>query len=230
MVYLVLNIIHIGYREVNNMPRQYTVNGASINTDTVLLELLSAEPTIKKYAEETIRKQFFEPAVREMKADFESHVVTQELDAASDNVNATDNRSRTLRGSNFGNLFSFIGFDEGTKPTNAIRNRLNETSAAGPKMATLPVKQKQFIYEFEISGPNLEEIYEATPLPWAPGLSWAEKLENGIEGLGRFLSKSGRGRSGGGFQAKAPVRQGVSKSAPIDYLSGIAKRFIDRFL
>jgi len=204
---------------------------AQINHHNVMLELESAHPTIKAAAEVYVRKEYFEPAVRALRQDFESHPVTVEIDGGMEFGNEAGNPSKTLSvGASSKNLYSFIGFEEGTHPTNAIRNRLRESSSAGPKMHALPVKKRQFVYEFEISGPDLDAIYEATPLPWAQGLSWAEKIETGIPGLARFVSKDNLGRSGGGYQAKNDVRKnGPNTSRPISYLTGIVQRFLDRF-
>lgn len=203
---------------------------ATINQSYVTIELQSAAPIIKQIAEDIVRKEYFTPATRQMRQDFEDHVITQEIDAGMNYGNQAGNPSDTLAGNSPKNLFSFIGFDAGTHPTNAIRNRLKESSEAGPEMITLPVKKRRFIYEFEIRGPDLDKIYAATPMPWAGGLSWAEGIEQGIPGLSRFIPRDGSGRSGGGIQAKVDFRNGQSaKSKPTPYLSEIVKKFIEKF-
>lgn len=73
----------------------------------------------------------------------------------------------------------------------------------------------------------MEEIYRRTPLPWLPGFSWAEMLEEGIPGLNQFIPREGAGRSEGGIQANQSVR-GIEKSAKIDYMSGIVRNFLDK--
>lgn len=199
-----------------------------IDQQNVVLELESVEPIFKELAKEIIREQFFEPAVKELQYEFENHVVTKELDAGSEIGNAAGNPSNTLVGKSDKTLFTFIGFNKGEKPTNAIRNRIKETSPTGPKLISLPVIKKSFVYQFELDAPDLEDIYYNTPLPWAPGLSWAEKLEQGIPGLGRFVAREGAGRSGGGFQAKQDFRaEEDSSSRRVDYLSEIVRNFIN---
>lgn len=203
---------------------------AVINQYYVQLELQAAQPIILEAAKQVMRREVFVPAVQALRQEFENHKVTKELDDGMNYGNAAGNPTQILAGSSPKTLYTFIGFDEGTHPTNAIRNRIsNENSAAGPKLIALPVKKRRFVYEFEVLSPDLDEIYKATPLPWASGFSWAEMIERGIPGLGRFVAKDGYGHSGGGIESKKEFRNAAfSKSKPIEYLSEIVRHFVER--
>ena len=63
----------------------------------------------------------------------------------------------------------------------------------------------------QIEVPTKDQIFVATPLPWATGRSWARGIERGISGLGRYLVKNSRiakSKSGFAIQTDAPVRGG----------------------
>ena len=57
--------------------------------------------------------------------------------------------------------------------------------------------------------PDKEEIFQATPMPWIQGRSWAEGIERGISGLANYINRmSFSSRSGQGIQANHRVRSG----------------------
>ncbi len=63
----------------------------------------------------------------------------------------------------------------------------------------------------QIEVPTKQEVFGATPMPWATGRSWARGIERGISGLGQYLVKSSRiakSKSGFAIQTDAPVRGG----------------------
>jgi hypothetical protein len=203
---------------------------ASIDRKHLLRTLSATAPTIKKVADEIVREQFFEPAVAAMKQEFEDHPVTQEIDAGID----APNTSSTLVPSSYDhmNLFSFIGFNAGDKPTEDIRRNLDSNSPNGPKMKYVGKSSDGLEFRYKISAPNPDAIYQETPLPWAPGISWAKRIEVGLAGLGRFLNL-GEGetrtgsRSGGGIQVKNTLRPGV-QFRTTSYLSTIFNNFLRR--
>ena len=59
-----------------------------------------------------------------------------------------------------------------------------------------------FIWTYLVTSPSLQEMYSATPLPWANGSSWLRELEGrGIPNLGQYMHKRiTSSRSGAGFQ------------------------------
>jgi len=77
--------------------------------------------------------------------------------------------------------------------------------------------------------PEAQEIFKATPLPWAPGRSWAKGIESGLSGLGYYLKKSSGGsRSGLGVQTSQKVRKGV-KFNNTKYISSFLKKYQKQF-
>lgn len=170
----------------------------------------------------------FENATIAMQREFESHPVTQEIDGGI----SSSNISGTLGGGKApNNLFSFIGFPGGSSPTDPIRKRLDPSNTEGPKMVKVgqDTRGTTTRYQFKVSMP-FEQIYKDTPIPWAKGLSWAEKIETNIPGYSHFLAKYGlkNSRSGGGVQIEKAVRGGEFSPPEGGYLKGIFARFLAR--
>lgn len=144
--------------------------------------------------------------------DFTNHPVTREIEAG---VNSS-NISNTLGGK--GNLFSFIGFQSGDNPTQPIYWQLRDIALTSIMVKRDGTSQSYVLY------PTADDIYKATPMPWAEGRSWAEGIEKGISNLGQFLSKpTEESRSGGGIQSKNPVSSASFSTTP--YISALIKDF-----
>ena len=133
------------------------------------IENSQVAPIVHAEARRRIEKSLRE-AQREMLQQFESHPVTQEIDMGPDGYNS----SGTLGG--YGNLYSFIGFEEGMDPIAPIRMLLKKAL----KIKNSPNSHKSMITNFIIELPSKEEIFSATPNPWASGRSWAEGIENPV--------------------------------------------------
>lgn len=159
---------------------------------------------LEKSANEAVNK-----ATGKMLAEFEAHRVTREIEGGS----GAQNISSTLGG--YGNLFSYIGFDQGDLPIPPIRNILENS------VSLVRVKQVGHTLKFEIiiQVPDKKDIHDASPLPWAAARSWVAGIEHGLSGLGQYLVKSGVGRSGGGVQVKGSIRSGGFRNK--SYISGI---------
>lgn len=170
----------------------------------------------------------FENAAIAMQREFEEHPVTREIDRGI----ASSNISKTLGGGKApNNLFSFIGFEGGSNPTDPIRKRLDHTERGGPQIVKVGQDSRGTIirYQFKVSVP-FEDIYKETPIPWAENLSWAEKIETNIPGYSHFLAKYGlkNSRSGGGVQLEKEIRSGDFSPPEGGYLKGIFARFVAR--
>lgn len=204
---------------------------AKINPGALFIQLQSAEPILVRAATQVAKEEIFEKNVKAMIEEFDKHVVTREIEAGID----APNFSKTLIGPSKPegrNLASFIGFPEGTEEneTAAIRAFLNPDHPDGPKIKYIRGSQRgNLTFQFAITPPNKAAIYEATPMPWGTGLSWAERIELGMPGLNRFLNKKGmrNSRSGGGIQVKRNIRQARFANRP--YLSKIFGNFLARF-
>lgn len=184
------------------------VNKLVFSKDIQSLAYQRASKDLEKYKRETL-------------AEFNNHVVTQELDAGPDATNISDTLPGTREDAN---LFSFIGFSRGDKPTDQIRQILNEEINISNNPASRKT-QKGVNFAFPVNVPTLKSIEERTPLPWEKGRSWIKGIERGISGLGYFLSgifgSPDPSRSGGGIQSDYKVRGG--SFSPTKYLSEILK-------
>jgi hypothetical protein len=177
---------------------------------------------ISKKVAQTYSKAFqqriitsFNKIKREMIAEFKNHPVTVEIKAGP----FAENSSGTLGG--YGNLFSFIGFDEGDNPTDNIEGLLNLTRIEYNRET-----KDGFIMTIYL--PSKQEIFSETPMPWASGRSWAEGIERGISGFGQYLNtESISSRSGEGIETNSVIRRGKFKNTP--YISALMNKYLKRF-
>lgn len=194
----------------------------------------STAPEIRRIADAAAERRVRE-AAEQLQAEFEASKVTQEIDRGVDSPNI----SYTLRGGDpTENLFSFIGFTDGEKPTEPIRELIDPDSPGGPyrKFVGKDTTRTSVRFQYK-AGLNEDAIWEETPLPWAPQMSWARKIEEGIQGFASFLDRRGAGHSEGGIMAKERGGQGpglqilrdASYVPPEDgYLQTMFKRFYAR--
>lgn len=154
---------------------------------------------------------------QELLEEFNSHPVTQELDTG---VNSS-NISGTLSG--YGNLFSFIGFQDGDKPTEVIRRKI--------KNIRLVVHQEGGRIRYSIISPRIEVIFRDTPLPWA-NRSWARGIETGLPYVAKYIHKKSyqkNSRSGRGFIIQEPklfsAKSQIRKFNNTPYISRMIKGF-----
>lgn len=169
----------------------------------------------------TIMQARFDEAKDELIDEFDHHPVTQEIE---EGVGAS-NGSGTLEGQ--GDLFSFIGFDEGSDPISPVRNVLEHELALIKSSKGDLTSDSKINYKFSLRVPT-ESIKKASPIPWEQGLSWVEGIEKGISGFSHFI----RGRfpsshSGGGLEAKNEVRSADFVRVP--YLSAMFKNLVSKF-
>ncbi len=169
----------------------------------------------KQYQKEINRiiDQEFNKIKDEFIDEFMNHPITQEIQGG---IGAT-NISGTLGG--ITNLYSFIGFDEGTDPIRPIEQLLKKSNYR----IIYNNKSVDATVIFDI--PTAAQIFEITPMPWAVGRSWARGIETGISGLGYYLKKTKNSRSGLGVQSSTEqVRAGVMfKNSK--YISDLISRF-----
>ena len=162
-------------------------------------------------------KKKFEEIKEEMINEFLNHPVTIEINAGPSSANI----SGTLGG--VSNLFAFIGFNIGDKPTKPILDILQNIKYrdAGDSKAGAGI-------DFIVDIPTPEDIFAVTPMPWATGRSWAKGIESGISGLGYLLNKRGKSsRSGVAIQAENKVRG--SRFRNTAYISSFLKKYEKKF-
>ena len=150
-------------------------------------------------------------AQNQMVQAYEEDPVTVEIDGGV----SSSNSSSTLGGK--GNLFSFIGFEEGSDPTQPVKQLLRNKINFSVKALT------NGNFKIEIAAPTKETLYSISPIPWNPGRSWLDGIEKGISGLGSYVYKeSPASRSGKGIQTKTSVGGRFSNRS---YMSTILKEF-----
>ena len=187
-------------------------------TDPVIVSSLVDQAT--KLTGPQVRKFFqasFQKIKNRMIVEFLNHPVTLELKQGI----GAKNISGTLGGVT--NLYSFIGFEEGSDPTQAIEDILQQTNFQylGPRGRSI-----NFAYDL----PSAEEIFSVTPMPWAPGRSWAKGIETGISGLGYYLKVSrDSSRSGLGIQSPRKLRRKGTRFKNTSYISALIKKYRKEF-
>jgi len=158
----------------------------------------------------------FEKLKKDMIKNFLSLPITKEI-AGGPNAS---NSSGTLGG--YGNLFSFIGFKKSERPIEPIVNLLAQTNFNCSRMVRGTVT-------ITVEIPSAEQIFRVTPLPWAPGLSWAQRMEVGMSGLGMYLNKnSPKSRSSAGIQSKTNIRGGSFTNTK--YITHFLKTWYKEFI
>ena len=165
-----------------------------------------------------IAKNKAERAHKEMMEEFDSHPVTKEIIAGPDAVNL----SGALGG--YGNLFTFIGFHKGTRPTALLRDYLKGTGMIFRQPRVLEhLGATEF--RFKIDTPKRSVVEDLTPSPWE-GRSWTRGVERGISGLGHYMytqNENVASRSGAGIQKQNKIRTLAFR--PIKYMPSIIDSF-----
>mgnify|MGYP001186012782 FL=1 len=158
---------------------------------TSIVKQLQRDNELMLKTRNLIQKEF-KVLHNKMMKDFESHPVTRELKSGP---NASSSSGLTPRG----NLFSFIGFNVETDPLSTVESLLQKTEIILKRRS---IGTKGLIWTYIITAPSLNDLYKATPMPWAKGLSWLREMEGGgIPNLGQYIFKrSSKGRSGTGIQ------------------------------
>ena len=168
-----------------------------------------------------IVEEYVERSQDEMVQEYLNHPVTKEID----NGPEASNISSTLGGE--GNLFSYIGFEEGSEPTESVKEIL-ENSVKVSARPEISVNGKNIKINFPVSGPTMQEIESETPMPFEGGKSWVSGVEKGISGFSYYVFRKfiKNSRSSTGIHAEPLVRTGSFKPSP--YLSVILQKFYSK--
>lgn len=187
---------------------------ARINMRGLEAEIAQKGYKIYKPLVEDRVKRMLQKETQQVLNAFNQNAVTKEIEAGPNSSNI----SNTLGG--YGNLFTFIGFESGSDPITPIRSLL----AKSIQIRAIRKKRNTLALKLTFSVPTLEQIKAVTPSPWSTD-SWAEAIERGMSGLGKYLhaSESGKfkkSRSGRGVQTSVEIRS-VSNSSPVEYMTKI---------
>jgi hypothetical protein len=165
---------------------------------------------LRKEFEMIVRKEFL-IIKNQLIQEFLNHPITKEIQGGP----SASNTSGTLGGQ--GNLFSFIGFFDGTDPIKDILNIFES-------MEVYFTKNIDSGSLFTINFPEPKDIFAVTPMPWATGRSWAKGIESGISGLGYYLFiDSPKSRSGEAVQVDGKINVGKFKNTK--YISALLAKY-----
>ena len=167
---------------------------------------------VKPKVEPSLVKEF-KIMKEKMLSEFDNHPITIELEQKT----SADPSAFVSSGS----LFGFIGFENESNPTEIVREMLEKSELKF-------IRINGGIVDFKAFYPSKEELFAATPLPWASGRSWLKGIESGISGLGRYLKTENldSSRSGGGIQSKSKFQSG--RFTNTKYISEILNNFIEK--
>lgn len=123
------------------------------------------------------------------------------------------------------NLYSFIGFREGTDPIKVLRELLSK-----PIQVQVATRNKN-TYFIRVLAPKVKDIEEATPMPseyMAGDFSWARGVEDGdLLGIGSYLAiETSASRSGKGVQIRFTGLNNTIEQVP--YITSILEAFQKR--
>jgi hypothetical protein len=184
------------------------------------------DKSVKRQVAQLIKEDFdkrIERSFNNIKAAMINELINHEITKEISIGVGASNSSNTLGG--YGNLFTFIGFEAGTSPIEAIKREFDKTVI---RFRTLtddgPV--------WNIYMPAPEDIWEVTPMPWAEGRSWAKGIETGISGVGWYLYNQNKNypqsRSGPAIQVKSKIASKV-RFKNVKYISDILSRYEKKF-
>jgi hypothetical protein len=187
-----------------------------------------ASSSIGEKRVKTVAQRKFQDAHKALMNDFDNHEVTREIENGFD----AENISGTLRTkSGEGNLFSFIGFNRGSRPVKPVRDVLQNDLTLTYNKKNVSAKQMEFSFSIKIPK---EKIEQASPIPFEPGQSWVFGIEKGISDFSSTVLSYIRKNmntppsvSGGGIQIKNQVSG--NKFIKTKYLTEILNKFKTRF-
>tara|TARA_R100000808_G_C2153345_1_gene163438 strand:+ start:4112 stop:4708 length:597 start_codon:yes stop_codon:yes gene_type:complete len=188
--------------------------GGKITNSKAIDKEVGKSKEFQKNAEDLARKKF-KQAKTQFLDEFDNHSVTKEIEGGPNGSNI----SGTLVG--YGNLFSFIGFEESANPTQAVRNFLQSFIKMTPSK-----KARGAIKEFNVNIPNMKD-FNFAKMPWESGNNWVRSVEMGISNFSYYMNKASKAsRSGKGIQIDNKIRGGSSKGVP--YMTEMLNKLKER--
>jgi hypothetical protein len=182
----------------------------------ISVEAIRGEIMSNKSVQQELRKlaeKVLQDTKQELIQEFDNHPVTKEIEAGAD----AQNQSGTL--GRKGNLFSFIGFNEGADPLSPVRKLLQKIS-----LSSLSPSVRGQSVQFKVQVPDREEFEAVTKMPWESGRSWLYDIERAISGLGYYLyGRFSKSRSGAAVQAENSVTS--MTFTPVKYFGDMIERF-----
>lgn len=191
---------------INRLLKKYNFKGSKELQKIAYREALKKANQIKKEAMDELN----------------AHPVTKEIDAGP---SATG--SQLLGGR--GNLFGFLGFNNGTQPVEIIRNVFDRMLTVDKRAGLIKrIANDKLIIEYKIQDvPTITDIYQLTPLTWSTK-SWVKGIQRGITNYSQTIFKnSDNSRSGVALQTKRKI--GFITFRPTPYIDQILKNARKKF-
>ena len=189
------------------------INGAKINMKSINKKVNNSK-AFDKQALRTAQARL-NIAKKKLLEEFDQHEVTQEMKGGPD----ASNYSGSLGG--YGNLFSFMGFSDGSYPTKAVRNFLQSFISLKPAS-----RSRGSVKEYTIQMPSMED-FDFAKMPWESGNNWVRAIETGISGFSYYMHKAHEAsRAGVGIQIDNKLRGEGSRSIP--YMTELLNKFRKR--
>jgi hypothetical protein len=192
-----------------------------VNFNSVLTKVMKSSQTQNKVS--IIAGTRVLEAKKELLNDFNTNEITQEIEGGP-NLGES-----TVLPMGYGNLFSFLGFNEGRKPVSPVRDKLESIGM---------IKRPQVFgkyWIFKISIPSREELENVSRMDWESGRSWLSAVTKGLSGFSHYIFSLSRniGRSGSGIQVKgetvkSDVRSGSEYFGGTSYVFGMLSKFVKK--
>lgn len=185
--------------------------------NTFEADVKAAISSNKQYQAELkkIIKEQFEERKEALVENFTNHPVTKEISAEE-----SPNISNTLGG--YGNLFGFLGFDQGSDPIYPVQETLKEKT----KLDHISIKTSTDSVLVRYSVPDLDDFNSSAQLEW-DATNWVKGIERGISGFQNFMAKAA-GKSGQGIQTKGSIKPftgGANRFRNTKYMSDLINKF-----
>jgi hypothetical protein len=171
----------------------------------------------------SVAKDKFNTELNNLIREIERDPVSQEIMGGNDITNSKFIKGKGTR--KYGaNLFSFLGFIEGSNPIGSLINYLRKSS----RINTFNTKLINNKYTFKIDVPTEGDVKGNFPHDddFLGGRSWITSIERGLTSATNYIRKLGFGRSGGGTQIDAST--GKIFVPKRDFFSEKYKKFINR--
>jgi len=183
-----------------------------ITIDQVTKKAFSNSKVFQNLAYGAVKKKA-DALKKKTMAEFEKHEVTKELERG------TSGRNSLLLGGR-GNFFGFLGFNQGERPVEIVRDTLERKIFLKSKRGRLKkVSKTTFQWDFDINIPSKEDIYLVTPMAWS-SKSWVKGVEGGITNYTQTIFKdTKRSRSGIALQTQRNI--GFITFSPTPYITAL---------
>lgn len=182
------------------------------------------KPRFEKFAYNAANFRFNVGVVETLK-EFDNHVVTKEL---------REGAKATTSVLSYGNLPAFLGLPDSESSVADVRDYLKNRFNLDDK-AKFSQTNKSVVYQFRVSAPSLQEIYDAFPAPEKKyNKSWISVIENGMGNFSYFVFRLlgiPGSRSGTGLQRETKRKWlKVPDSNPkVNWIKDVLNSFRARF-